>query len=313
MKNFDNIEKLGLGTYMLQGDVLKQALDFALFLGYRHIDTAALYENETEIGEVLGDRIQAGKLSRKDVFITTKIPSTWLRKSDTLESAHKSLGQLKMKNVDMLLIHHPWGQVKRKEGEIAPLINNSTGKSEIENVDFLETWTALESLFKDDFTKNIGLSNFTIGQIQRVLSAARIPPANVQLECHAYYQQQKLKAFCDSNDIALSAYAPIGAVNRPDIHKHNTENLTEDPLIIELSEKYEKTPAQILLNFLLCRGFAVLPKSSSPGRLEENFNALSFELSEEDNKKIYTLDRGVRFYNFLYIHHHPEFIENEEF
>lgn len=305
---------LGLGTFMMKGDTLKEALDYALSLGYRHIDTAASYGNEVEIGEVISDRIKEGKLSRKDIFITTKIPSVSLEKSDALESAHKSLSNLCVTSMDMLLIHHPWGQVKTNNGNLTPLVmNDGSGRREVSDIDFTETWSVLESLVKDGFVQNIGVSNFTISQIQRIISTSRLKPSNVQLECHPYYQQHKLKAFCDSNKIAVSAYAPLGATDRPAQHQTQTENIIADRLVLELAAKYLKTPAQILLNFLLCRGFSVIPKSSSKKHLKENFDSQSFMLSDTDMKKMFLLDRGLRFYEFKYVHHHPEFSNKEEF
>ena len=298
---------------MMQGDVLKTALDHALTLGYRHIDTAAAYENEEEIGEVIQAHINSGKIIREDLFITTKIPSICLAKQDALESAHQSLRRLKVKYVDLLLIHHPWGQVNRGNGDFNPWMNDGSGRREIVNTDYLETWDALESLVHDGFAKHIGVSNFTQAQIERVLSVAKVPLSNVQLECHTYYQQHKLKAFCDANNIIVSAYAPMGAAGRKYKYESEAVVLSRDSLVVDIAAKYNKTPCQILLNFLLCRKFVVLPKSSSPDHLLENMEALNFELSAEDLNRLYSLDRGLRLFPFPYIHHHPEFHEDEEF
>ncbi|CAL1532696.1 unnamed protein product [Lymnaea stagnalis] len=293
---------LGFGTYMLKGDVLKEALDYALFLGYRHIDTATAYENEEEIGQVIDDRVKAGRINRKDLFITTKVYSSNLRRADALDSAQQSLAKLRINYVDMLLIHHPWAHRKNSDGEI-----------EFEDVNFLETWLALSTVFKLGKASSIGVSNFTIGQINRILSSSDVTPANVQLEAHAYLQQEKLKEFCDLNHIAVSAYAPLGAPNRPSIHVSNEESLLQDPLILEIAESYKKTPAQVLLNFLLRRGFVVLPKSSSKKRIKENFGALNWTITTKDYDKITSLDRGTRFFRFLFMKGHPEFFENEDF
>ena len=292
----------GIGTFMMKGDVLKQALDYALFVGYRHIDTAASYQNEAEVGEVLQDWLKAGKISRKDVFVTTKIPRTSLAKSDALQSAEESRSKLKVKKVDMLLIHHPWAQVTDKNGT-----------SRNVHIDILETWKALETVVQNEHAANIGVSNFTVRQIQRLLNVAKIPPSNAQSECHVFYQQHQLKSFCDKNDIVMSAYSPMGALGRPEQQQTRPERLTDDPLIKDLAAQYNKTPHQILLNFLLMRGFSVLPKSCHPDRLKENFESFSFKLSDRDVQNIYSLDKGIKFFEFRYLQQHPEFFKNEHF
>jgi len=308
------VPALGLGTFMMKGDILREALDFALSIGYRHIDTAASYGNEEEIGEVIHDRIKAGKLSRKDIFITSKIPSVCLKKDDALQSAQESLSKLCITSIDMLLIHHPWGQVKEKSSDLSPMImSDGSGRRVISDVDFVETWSALEDLVKDGFAQNIGVSNFTIPQILRIFSNSKVRPSNVQLECHPYFQQHKIKSFCDSHDIVVSAYAPLGAVGRPTLQQTHSTKVMEDPLVLELAIKYKKSPAQILLNFLLCRGFVVLPKSSTKDRLKENFDSQSFMLTENDIKRICAIDRGLRFFEFNYVKHHPEFSTEEPF
>ncbi|KAH9509436.1 hypothetical protein Btru_045881 [Bulinus truncatus] len=293
---------LGFGTFMLKGDMLKEALDYALFLGYRHIDTAATYENEEEIGQVVDDRVKAGRLNRKDLFITTKIPSTHLKKEATIESAQASLAKLKTNYVDMLLIHHPWAYIKKGDDEI-----------EFQQVDLREPWHALTTFFKSGKASSIGVSNFTVRQIEHILSTSDVPPANVQLECHAYFLQNRLKAFCDANHIVVSAYAPLGAPSRPSRHVHNNENLLEDPLIKEIAQSYKKTPGQVLLNFLLRRGFVVLPKSANKQRIKENLDVLNWTMTTKDYDRIASLDKGVRFYRFLYMKGHPDFLENEDF
>ncbi|KAI8770533.1 alcohol dehydrogenase [NADP(+)] [Biomphalaria glabrata] len=293
---------LGFGTFMLKGEKLKEVLDYALFLGYRHIDTAASYENEEEIGQVLSDRVNAGRLNRKDIFITTKVPRTHLKKADVIESAQSSLAKLKTSYVDMLLVHHPWGFIKKENNEM-----------QFEHVDLLETWQGFSTLFKSQKAHSIGVSNFTLEQIDSILKSSDVPPANVQLECHAYFLQNKLKAFCDVHHIAVSAYAPLGAPNRPAPHVQNNENLLEDPLIKEIAKSYKKTPAQVLLNFLLCRGFVVLPKSANKDRIKENLDVLNWTMTTKDYDKIASLDKGIRFFRFLFMRGHPDFFEEEDF
>lgn len=179
----------GFGTYLLTGEPLKCALDYALFLGYRHIDTAHSYGNEVEIGEVINDRIRAGKLNRMDLFVTSKVPSVYLAYHSAIDSAKMSLENLKLKYLDMLLIHHPWGVVNRGDGTLRPIDRN--GKRELAVYNLNETWQAFEHLVNRGYVNSIGLSNFTARQVERIWKSATIKPSNLQLECHAYLQQGK--------------------------------------------------------------------------------------------------------------------------
>uniref|UniRef100_A0A0B6YBC7 NADP-dependent oxidoreductase domain-containing protein n=1 Tax=Arion vulgaris TaxID=1028688 RepID=A0A0B6YBC7_9EUPU len=293
---------IGFGTYMLKGDALKDALDYALFVGYRHIDTAVVYGNEEEIGQVVNDRQRAGKLERKDVFITSKVPYFCMRRQAVLESVQKSLHSLKTNYLDMLLIHHPWASQKNEKDVVT-----------FDHVDLPETWSALTSVFKGGQASNIGVSNFTIKQLEKIISSSGVPPANVQLECHAYLQQSRLKALCDSKNIIVSAYAPLGAPNRPSHHSQNNDSLLTDPVIVNIAESYKKTPAQILLHFLLRRGFVVLPKSGTKARIKENLDCLNFTITNKDFENILGLDKGIRFFKFLYMKGHPEYFSDEDF
>ncbi|BFZ00687.1 hypothetical protein BsWGS_03726 [Bradybaena similaris] len=296
------IPTIGFGTYNLKRDALKEALDYALFVGYRHIDTAAVYDNQEEIGQVLDDRQRAGTLNRKNLFITSKIPNTCMKSQAVRESTQQSLHSLRTGYLDMLLVHHPWACTKNERGTVT-----------FQHVDLLESWSTLVTLFKEGQAGSIGVSNFTIQQLERIISGSGVSPANVQLECHAYLQQHKLKAYCDSKNIVVSAYAALGSPNRPKHHVQSNERLLADPVIVEIAQSYRKTPAQILLNFLLRRGFVVLPKSESKDRIRDNLESLNFDITRTDFDKIARLDKGLRFFKFLYMKGHPEYFENEDF
>lgn len=291
---------------------MREALDYALFLGYRHIDTAISYDNDIEIGEVIQDRISSRKLKRKDIFVTTKVQNLYANRNDLLDKVHETKDNLKLQKLDMLLIHHPWEVVYKDETK------KNTENVELElapYVNFCNTWRFLEELHSDGSARHIGLSNFTEKQISKILKIAKVMPSNLQLEAHAYFQQKNLKQFCNSKDIVVSAYAPLGAPDRPSRHINGNGNvsLLEDPTIVDIAKSYKRTPGQILLNFLLCRGIAVLPKSGNRQRLEENMDVYDWSLSVKDFTRIVELDRGVRFFQFAYIRGHPEFFENEEF
>lgn len=310
MNNGLRMPTVGLGTYLMKGDILKQAVDYALFLGYRHIDTALRYGNEVEVGEVVNDRIRSGKNKRKDLFITTKVPCAYLEKDAAIRSGEMSLESLKLRHVDLLLIHQPWGNVNRGDGTLKPL--NPKGERELQHHDLLETWAAFEEMHDQNWAKSLGVSNFNPKQIQKIWDKAKIKPANLQLEAHAYWQQNKLVEFCRKKNIVLTAYSPLGAPSKPD-KKTDDLVLLEDPQVRQLSVEYKKTPGQILLNFLLLKGMGVLPKSQSFERIKENFDVLDWKLSSSDFEKLLKLDNTIKYFTIEWAHEHPEFDKSEPF
>jgi aldehyde reductase len=225
----------------------------------------------------------------------------------------ESLEDLKSKYVDLLLIHSPWGLKNRKDGDTKPV--TADGTLDCFAYDLKATWGAMEDAVKTGKVKSIGLSNFTEKLAQTIISSATIKPQNMQFECHAYFQQNRLKTFCDKNEISCTAYAPLGASGRPNWHvskEGSNFKLLEDEVVEHIADKYERTPAQILLRFLLEQGFAVIPKTSSVKRLEENESVLDFEMESYDLQKLKDLDRGVRFFLFDKYRHHPYFPQKDE-
>lgn len=298
------IPALGFGTYLLHGDALKSALDYALFLGYRHIDTALSYQNERAIGEVINDRIRGGKLCRKDLFITTKVPAAYLAYHAALDSAKMSLENLKLKYLDMLLVHHPWGVVNRGDGTLKPLDHNGRRQLAIYNLN--ETWQSFEYLVNQGLVNSIGVSNFTARQIDRIWKTATIKPSNVQLECHAYLQQLELERYCQSKNLVISAYSPIGTPGKPD-RSAKDPFLLEDPVVTSIAIECGKSPAQVLLNFLLQRKMVVITKSERPDKIRENLGAFGWSLTKEHRLAIKNLDRNIRFFRFDWATCHPEY------
>ncbi|GFR59626.1 alcohol dehydrogenase [NADP(+)] [Elysia marginata] len=294
---------IGFGTYLLTGDALRSSLDYALFLGYRLIDTAYRYGNEADIGQVLKDRIKAGKLKRKEVFITTKIMKTHLKRAATIHCHQKSLHDLGTSYADSVLIHNPWGV----------LDYGSNGNVKFDTTHFTETWSALQSLFQGGSARSIGVSNFTVKQLETILGCSGPPPSHLQLECHAYLAQNKLKNFCDLNKIIVTAFAPLGAPARQGDSSEKEKRLLSDPCIVQISKRVKKSPAQVLLKFLLQRGFVVIPKSSNNDRIKENFELTNWKLSHKDMDMIFKLDCGVRYFKFNSSKGHPEYFPDEDF
>ena len=298
---------LGLGTYLI--DDCKRAIEAALDAGYRHIDTALTYENEQEIGSALKDTLGKHEIKRTDLFVTTKVPPVYLAPSDVCYSLEESLRRLKLSYVDLLLIHNPFGRRNHHDGNFNP--KNEHGELDLQHHDLVSAWKAFEELVDRGLTKAIGLSNFTPSQIERIWKSARIKPANVQMELHCYAQQKVLREYCDQKGIAVTGFCPLGAPGR---HRNpgEKENLT-DPVVLRISEKHQKTPAQVLLRHALQLGVVPLPKSGNPERICENFAVYDFQLDKEDMSRLANLNVDQKYVKFTHSMKHPEYPTKEMF
>ncbi|CAH1785950.1 unnamed protein product [Owenia fusiformis] len=302
----------GLGTWQSKPDEITKAVSAALDAGYRHIDTAAIYGNEHVIGDILQERIKAGKMKREDVYITTKLWITQMAKDAVVPALKKSLEKLQLDYVDLYLIHGPAGLVSREDGTPMPLTKD--GMLDIKSYDLTETWKGMEDCVKAGLAKSIGLSNFNSKQVTTILDKANIKPVTNQVECHCYFQQNKLEEFCKPYGIVLTAYAPIGSPSRPS--KTDDEPvLLEDPVVKDIAKKYNKTTAQVLLRFLLQRGIVVIPKSVTPSRIKSNSELYDFELVAEDMIKLRSIDRKKRMLKSFDkgVEKHPDYPFHEEF
>jgi methylglyoxal/glyoxal reductase len=256
LKNGVKMPWLGLGVFRSrEGEEVINSVHHALDAGYRHIDTAALYENEAGVGKA----IATSSVDRKDIFVTSKVWNSDQGYDSTLRAFDESLRKLEFDYLDLYLVHWP---VKDK---------------------YKETWRALEQLYKDGRVKAIGVSNFLEHHLEDLFQSAETIPMVNQMEFHPYLVQQDLIDFCNKNQIRYEAWSPLMIGKAVDIE-----------IIKALSKKYHKTPAQIILRWDIQKGVVTIPKSSNKERIISNADIFNFEISDEDMKKIDSLDKGYR-------------------
>ncbi|KAF7285424.1 hypothetical protein GWI33_010673 [Rhynchophorus ferrugineus] len=289
LNNGLEIPIFGLGTWKSKAGEVEQAVKDAIDIGYRHIDCAHVYGNEKEVGAALKAKFSDGTVKRKDVHITSKLWNTYHRPDLVEKNLRISLSDLGLEYLDLYLIHWPCGY--KEEAETFP--KDEAGNIIFSDVDYLDTWKAMEELVKKNLVKSIGLSNFNKAQITRILEKGSIAPAVLQIECHPYLNQSRLLEFAKSKGIVVTAYSPLGSPDRP-WAKPGDPQLLEDPKLKELATKYNKTPAQVLLRYQLDRGVVTIPKSVTKSRIQQNFNIFDFNLSSEDIAYLNTFDCNGR-------------------
>lgn len=257
LANGVQMPQLGLGVWKSgNGEELQSAIAKAFGIGYRHFDTAAFYFNEEGVGKA----IKHSGIDRSDIFVTTKLWNEDQGYDKALKAFDLSLEKLGLDYVDLYLVHWP---VKGK---------------------FVDTWRAMEAIYASGKVKAIGVSNFLQHHLEALLPTVNVKPMVNQVEHHPYLVQSNLKSFCDAHNVQYEAWSPL-------MQGH----IFEVPFLAELSQKYNRTIAQIVLRWNIQKGIVVIPKSIHPDRLAENFAIWDFELTADDMKSIDSLDQSKRF------------------
>ncbi|XP_006158530.1 1,5-anhydro-D-fructose reductase [Tupaia chinensis] len=292
------IPVLGLGTWKASPGEVTKAVKVAIDAGYRHFDCAYLYHNESEVGAGIHSKIKEGVVRREDLFVVSKLWCTSHKKSLVKTACIKSLKALRLDYLDLYLMHWPMG-FKAGEEDL-PL--DRSGMVIPSDTDFLDTWEAMEELVLTGLVKAIGVSNFNHEQLERLLSrpGLRLRPVTNQIECHPYLTQKNLIRFCQSKDVPVTAYRPLGGSSEG-------VNLMDEPVIRRIAEKHKKSPAQILIRFQIQRDVIVIPKSVNPKRIQENIQVFDFELTEQDMDDIFSLDRNLRLATFPTAKNHNDY------
>lgn len=283
------IPVIGLGTYApkeTEEDVIT-AVKAAVRIGYRHIDCAAIYRNERAVGHAIKELIVEGIIERKDLFVISKLWNTCHKPELVRPSLKKTLEDLGLKYLDLYLMHWPMGY--KEGGDFLPQDEN--GKVLFSDVDYLDAWRAMEDCVDVGLVKDIGCSNFNSLQLQRLLDEARIKPAVNQFEANCYLTNTKLIEFCKSNKIVPTAFGPLGTPS-----KVGSLPMLQEPIIVQLASKYQKTPAQVALKFLVQHDIVVIPKSVTTARIEENFKIFDFTLTSDEMAQLLGLNKNVRNY-----------------
>lgn len=252
LNNGKKIPQLGYGVYEIPNEKTEKCVLEALKIGYRHIDTAHMYGNEKEVGSA----IKKSGIPREEIFITSKLWITEYGEGKTLAQIDKMLKRFDLEYIDLLLLHFAFN-------------------------DYIGAYKDLEKAYEQGKVKSIGISNFENQKLEELCDQAKIKPVLNQVELHPYFQQNDLRKRMEKYNTKIEAWAPLG---------HALTNIFKEEVILKLSEKYKKTPAQIILRWDIQRGIITIPKSVNPERIKENFEIFDFELTPDEVKEIDGLD-----------------------
>ena len=273
------IPALGFGTSLSDNSKTRNAVKTAVEVGFRHLDAAERYRNEAEVGAALKELFAAGTVRRDDLFVTTKLWNNNHRPERVRAALQASLNRLGLDAVDLYLVHTPFAF---KPGDDQDPRDPDGAVVYDDGVTLAETWSAMENLVDEGLTRAIGLSDIDAAGTLKIVETARIKPAVVEVESHPYHPQWELHELGKTHGIILLAFASLGHALEP--------RLLDDPLIVDMAQRYGKTPAQVLLAWGIQRGSAVLTASVTPARIRENFDvtALPESAIQEINERLQT-------------------------
>lgn len=256
LNNGTKMPNVGIGTFMLKPEDAQNSVREALKMGYRLIDTANAYVNERAVGR----GIKESGVPREEIFVSTKL---WPTEYENPSAIDETLERLGLDYVDLLFLHQPCGNYK-------------------------EGYKQLEKAYKEGTIKSIGLSNFEGKYLGEILNTFETIPQVIQVECHPYFPQEKLREITEPKNIKIMCWYPLG---------HGDKSLIDEPIFTELAKKYDKTNPQIILKWHTQMGFIVIPGSKNVAHIKDNFDLFDFSLTKDEMNEIATLNKGVRYYN----------------
>jgi 2,5-diketo-D-gluconate reductase A len=249
------IPQLGFGTYQIEPADTVEAVTAALEIGYRHVDTAQMYQNEAEVGTAVE------RFGRDQVFLTSKLNNGFHRPDDARRAFDETLAKLRTDAIDLFLIHWP-----------LPTLYDG---------DYVSTWRTLVELLEDGRAKAVGVSNFQVPHLERLAAETGVVPAVNQIEAHPYVLNDEVRAYGQAHGILTEAWSPIAQ-----------GKVLDDPAVVAVAQAVGRTPAQAVLRWHVQRGDVIFPKSTTPSRMRENFELFDFTLSEDQMAALSALDRG---------------------
>ncbi len=296
-----SLPSVGLGLWKIDNASTAKMVETAIECGYRHIDAACDYGNEREAGEGICRALDRGYCRRDELWVTSKLWNTFHRREHVRPAMERSLSDLGLDYLDLYLVHFP---ITLKY--VSPELRYPPGwffdpnlaepRMEVDSVPIAETWQALEDLQTAGLVRHIGISNFGCALIRDLLSTARVRPSVLQVESHPYLVQPKLLRYCQQEQIAFTAFSPLGAGSYVSLGMAEaSDSVLQQETVQSLAARHRKSAAQIVLRWGVQRGTAVIPKTSRVERLKENISIYDFTLSDEEMQQLNALDRHQRY------------------
>lgn len=292
---------VGLGLWKIPPEDTADAVVEAICRGYRHLDSAADYGNEKEVGDGIARALADGLCQRDELWVTSKLWNTFHRPEHVQPACERSLSDLGLEYLDLYLVHFPIALKyvdfeTRYPPEWIANPNAASPKLERDRVPLIDTWGAMEALVDRGLVREIGICNYNTGLLHDLMSYANRAPAMLQIESHPYLTQESLLRTAREYDISVTAFSPLGALSYVELEMaRECESVLQEPVVTRAATRLNRTPAQIVLRWNIQRGNAIIPKSSNPQRLQENLALFDFSLNDDEMAEISALNRNRRF------------------